>query len=177
MKERRAGILLPVFSLPSRYGIGCLDSAALRFIDFLSAAGQSDWQILPLGPTGYGDSPYQSFSSYAGNPYFVSLEGLIDEGHLTEAECDAAGLESDGGRVDYGRQYVRRLPLLRMAYERFLHLADADFERFCNDRPHVMEYALFMALKEKHGGAPWCEWERGVRFREAAALAAARKAA
>ena len=106
MKERRAGILLPVFSLPSRYGIGCLDSAALRFIDFLSAAGQSDWQILPLGPTGYGDSPYQSFSSYAGNPYFVSLEGLIDEGHLTEAECDAAGLESDGGRVDYGRQYV-----------------------------------------------------------------------
>ena len=172
---RRAGILLPVFSLPSRYGIGCFDSAAYRFIDFLCKAGQSEWQLLPLGPTGYGDSPYQPFSSYAGNPYFVSLERLVDDRLLSEEECEAAGLEGSDGRVDYGVQYTRRLPLLRSAYERFLKLDGQDFSSFCENNPQIMEYALFMALKDRHGGAPFFEWERPLRFREPEALAEARR--
>ena len=172
--QRRAGILLPVFSLPSRYGIGCLDSAAYRFVDFLAEAGQSEWQILPLGPTGYGDSPYQSFSSYAGSPYFVSLEALIGDRLLLEAECDAAGLEESGRWVDYGLQYERRMPLLRLAYERFLERDKTDFTAFCESHPHVMEYALFMALKDLHGGAPWNEWERDLRFREGTGMERAR---
>ena len=170
MHHRRAGILLPVFSLPSRYGIGCLDSAAYRFVDFLAEAEQSEWQILPLGPTGFGDSPYQSFSSYAGNPYFVSLEALLADRLLLESECDAAGLEEGGTRVDYGLQYERRIPLLKLAYERFLEGVSDGFAEFCENNPHVMEYALFMAIKDLHGGAPWNEWERGLRFREEAAL-------
>lgn len=174
--QRRAGILLPIFSLPSRYGIGCLDSAAYRFVDFLRAAGQSEWQILPLGPTGYGDSPYQSFSSYAGNPYFVSLEGLIADRLLREEECESAALEEGDGRVDYGLQYARRLPLLQMAYERFIKKEDPDFNCFCKNNPRVMEYALFMAIKDRHGGAPWNEWERGLRLRDPGALADAERA-
>ncbi len=173
--KRRAGILLPVFSLPSRYGIGCFDSAAYRFVDFLSTAGQSEWQILPLGPTGYGDSPYQSFSSYAGNPYFVSLEALVADGFLSEQECEDAELEGGDRRVDYGVQYTRRLPLLRLAFERFFTGGNDEFNSFCKNNPRVMEYAFFMALKDRHGGTPWNEWERGVRFREPSALAEARE--
>jgi 4-alpha-glucanotransferase len=171
--KRRAGILLPVFSLPSRYGIGCFDSAAYRFVDFLCDAGQSEWQILPLGPTGYGDSPYQSFSSYAGNPYFVSLEALVADGLLSGEDCENAELEGGDGRVDYGLQYARRLPLLRMAFERFSGKESPEFTSFCKNNPRVMEYALFMAIKDRHGGAPWNEWERELRFREPSALAEA----
>ena len=93
--NRSAGILLPLSSLPSKYGIGCFSKSAYEFVDWLKEAGQSYWQILPLGPTSYGDSPYQSFSTFAGNPYFISLEALIEEGVLTEEECDA---------VDFGRK-------------------------------------------------------------------------
>ncbi len=97
---RESGILMPVFSLPGKYGIGCFSDEAKRFIDFLRAAGQSYWQILPLGPTGYGDSPYQSFSTFAGNPYFISLEALVKKGLLTKEECDAADFGSDPKSVD-----------------------------------------------------------------------------
>ena len=105
---RQNGILLPVSSLPSPYGIGCFSKEAYDFIDRLKEAGQTLWQILPLGPTSYGDSPYQSFSTFAGNPYFIDLESLIDEGLLTKEECDGADFGSRADRVDYGRLYRNR---------------------------------------------------------------------
>ena len=177
MQNRRAGILLPIFSLPSRYGIGSLDLAAYRFVDFLSASGQSEWQILPLGPTGFGDSPYQSFSSYAGNPYFVSLEALISDGLLEKEECEAAELEDECERVDYARQYLRRLPLLRLAYSRAITSPrlEAELSAFCHQNPRICEYALFMAIKEERAGAPWNEWETELRFRDPEAISRAER--
>ena len=113
---RASGILLPVTSLPSKYGIGCFSESAYEFVDQLKEAGQRFWQILPLGPTSFGDSPYQSFSTFAGNPYFISLEELIREGVLTEEECGAVDFGEDPGNVDYGKMYEGRFPLLRKAY-------------------------------------------------------------
>ena len=117
---RTSGILFPVFSLPGKYGIGCFSEEAYKFVDFLKESGQTYWQILPLGPTGYGDSPYQSFSTFAGNPYLISLEELIAQGLLTEEECDAPDF-GDGSEVDYGKLYNGRWDLLRKAYERSEH--------------------------------------------------------
>ena len=117
--KRQCGILLPVSSLPSRYGIGAFSREAYRFVDRLKEAGQQYWQILPLGPTGYGDSPYQSFSAFAGNPYFIDLEQLVREKLLTRAECNRADFGQDPGDIDYGKLYENRFPLLRKAYERW----------------------------------------------------------
>lgn len=117
-KERKCGVLLPISSLPSKYGIGCFDKKAYEFVDALKAAGQSYWQILPLGPTSYGDSPYQSFSTFAGNPYFISLEELIKEGVLTKKECDSVDFGDNEASVDYAKLYEGRMILLRKAYER-----------------------------------------------------------
>ena len=117
--KRTSGILLPVFSLPSKYGIGCFSKEAYKFVDQLKDAGQSYWQILPLGPTGYGDSPYQSFSTYAGNPYFIDLETLISEGLLTEEECEAYDFGDQDDCIDYEKIYNSRFKVLKKAYERF----------------------------------------------------------
>ena len=117
-KKRKCGVLLPISSLPSKYGIGCFDKKAYEFVDALKAAGQSYWQILPLGPTSYGDSPYQSFSTFAGNPYFISLEELIKEGVLTKKECDSVDFGDNEASVDYAKLYEGRMILLRKAYER-----------------------------------------------------------
>lgn len=114
--KRACGILLPVASLPSEYGIGAFSKEAYAFVDQLAAAGQRYWQILPLGPTGYGDSPYQSFSAFAGNPYFIDLETLVAKGLLTKAECDAADLGEDPQDIDYEKQYFHRFPLLKKAF-------------------------------------------------------------
>ena len=118
MSERAAGILMPISSLPSEYGIGCFSKSAYEFVDSLKGAGQSYWQILPLGPTSYGDSPYQSFSTFAGNPYFISLDELIEEGVLTRAECEKVNWGKAKGSIDYEKIYNGRYPLLRKAYER-----------------------------------------------------------
>ena len=115
---RESGILLPVSSLPSKYGIGCFSKEAYEFIDFLKASGQKDWQILPLGPTGYGDSPYQAFSTFAGNPYYIDLEMLIQQGLLTEDECEQADFGSCEAYVDYEKMYFARFALLRKAFVR-----------------------------------------------------------
>ena len=115
-QKRKCGVLLPVSSLPSKYGIGCFDKKAYEFVDALKEAGQSYWQILPLGPTSYGDSPYQSFSTFAGNPYFISLEALIEEGVLTKKECDKVDFGTDATSVDYAKLYEGRMQLLRKAY-------------------------------------------------------------
>lgn len=164
--KRESGVLLPVFSLPSPYGIGCFSKEAYEFVDQLKAAGQSYWQILPLGPTSYGDSPYQSFSTFAGNPYFISLEELIQEGVLTQEECDQADVGEDQSSIDYAKLYQRRYPLLRKAYERSRVWENQDFSRFKEENQWwLQDYALFMAVKERFGGKAWTEWAEDIRLR------------
>ena len=165
--ERSAGILLPISSLPSKYGIGCFDKAAYAFVDFLKDAGQSYWQILPLGPTSYGDSPYQSFSTFAGNPYFISLDALCEEHLLTQKECEAAALP-DTDCIDYSGLYETRYSLLRKAYNRMEN--DNAVSEFTASQPWLEDYALFMALKDHFGGVSWDNWTEDIRLRKEEAL-------
>lgn len=166
MIKRTAGILLPITSLPSKYGIGCFSKSAYDFVDWLKEAGQSYWQILPLGPTSYGDSPYQSFSTFAGNPYFISLEALIQEGVLTEEECEAADFGKRADDIDYEKQYRNRYPLLRKAYERSNISENPDYQRFVAENAWwLSDYALFMAVKDRFEGKPWTEWAEDIRLR------------
>ncbi len=172
--QRASGILMPVFSLPSRYGIGCFSSEAYKFVDKLKKAGQSYWQILPLGPTGYGDSPYQSFSTFAGNPYFIDLKTLTEEGLLTKKECRACDFGDAPDRIDYEKLYKSRFPVLKMAYGRFKK--DRAYRDFVEENSFWLEdYALYMAIKDQNGGAGWKEWEAPLRDRNKGALAQAKK--
>ena len=169
--NRAAGILLPVASLPSRYGIGCFSKSAYDFVDWLADAGQTYWQILPLCPTSYGDSPYQSFSTYAGNPYFISLEALAEEGVLTKAECEAVDFGSNPADVDYEKVYFGRYPLLRKAYERSDVSKKPAYQRFMAENSWwLADYALFMALKDFFAGKCWYEWPEDIRLRYGYAL-------
>lgn len=164
--NRGAGILMPISSLPSKYGIGCFSKSAYDFVDLLDKGGQSYWQILPLGPTGYGDSPYQSFSAFAGNPYFISLEELIESGLLTKDECEKADLGDGNSYINYEKLYNNRFKLLRLAYERADLAEDTEFSDFCKINAHWLDdYALFMSLKEKFGGLPFSEWDESIRKR------------
>lgn len=164
--NRAAGVLLPITSLPSKYGIGCFSKSAYDFVDWLKAAGQSYWQILPLVPTSYGDSPYQSFSTYAGNPYFISLEALIEEGVLTQEECDAVDFGETEDRVDYEKIYNHRYPLLRKAYERSNITSDPGYLHFVEENAWwLSDYALFMAVKGCFDGKCWTEWAEDIRVR------------
>ena len=164
--KRTAGILLSISSLPSKYGIGCFSKSAYEFADWLKEAGQSYWQILPLGPTSYGDSPYQSFSTYAGNPYFISLEDLIEEGVLTEKECEKLETESKEGTIDYKKLYEDRYPILRKAYERSNISENPDYQQFLAENEWwLSDYALFMAVKDRFEGRPWTEWAEDIRLR------------
>jgi 4-alpha-glucanotransferase len=164
--KRTAGILLPIFSLPSAYGIGCFSKSAYDFVDWLKAAGQTYWQILPLGPTSYGDSPYQSFSTFAGNPYFISLEALIEEGVLTKEECEAADLGNEKQDIAYQKLYENRYPLLRKAYERSRVTENRAYLRFVEEnRWWLSDYALFMAVKSRFDGAAWSGWAEDIRLR------------
>lgn len=164
--QRQCGVLLPISSLPSKYGIGCFSKSAYEFVDALKEAGQSLWQILPLGPTSYGDSPYQSFSTFAGNPYFISLEELIEEGVLTKEECDSVDFGSKKECVDYAKIYRGRTVLLRKAYQRSNINENPAFHRFCEEQSGWLEdYALFMSVKDRFGGKPWSEWAEDIRLR------------
>lgn len=169
---RSSGVLLHISSLPSPYGIGTLGREAYAFVDFLHRAGQRYWQILPVGPTGYGDSPYQSFSSFAGNPYFIDPEMLRQDKLLTREELAAAdAAAADCRKVDYEKLYRLRPALLRLAYTRFLEKIPADFLDFCRrERDWLDTYALFMALKDDLGGAPFESWADGLKVRRRAAL-------
>ena len=161
---RTSGILMPIFSLPSKGGIGTLGKEAFRFVDFLKKSGQSWWQILPLNPTNYGDSPYQSFSSYAGNPYFIDPELLIQEGLLTEEEFLSFDFGKDSSIIDYGKLYKNRINLLRIAFGRFK--PEKTFYDFCRENDFWLdEYALFMALKNMHNDVSWECWEENFRTR------------
>ena len=164
---RKAGILLPITSLPSRYGIGGFTKEAYDFVDFLEKAGQSYWQILPMGHTGYGDSPYQSFSSFAGNPYFISLDDLIEDGFLTKEECDTYDYGKNERFVEYEKIYNTRLKLLNKAYKREELKNNQKYWSFVGENVKWLEeYALFMALKEYYGGKPWNEWDYEIRMGE-----------
>ena len=164
--NRASGILMAVSSLPSRYGIGCLDQEAYKFVDFLEKAGQSYWQILPLNPPNHSksfDSPYQSFSAFAGNPYYISLDALREEGVLTQEEIDEVDFGKDPGKVDYEKIYTRRFPLLRKAYERSRIAENEDYRRFIGENAWWLDdYALFMALKSFFQDAEWPDWPEDI---------------
>ena len=171
---RGSGILMHITSLPSPYGVGTLGREAYAFIDFLAAAGQTHWQILPLTPTGYGDSPYQSCSTYAGNHYLIDLDLLQQEGLLDHADYANIDWGEDPQRADFGRLYNHRLSVLRIAYSRFA--GSEEFDRFCGENsPWLSDFALFMALKERFGGKAWFQWEECLKRREADAIWQARQ--
>ena len=170
---RSSGILYPISSLPSAYGIGCFSKEAYEFVDFLYAAGQRYWQVLPFGPTGYGDSPYQSFSTFAGNPYFISLEDLIEEGLLEKSECDELYWGTEPEFVDYGAIYESRFKALRLAHGRFRETEENNkaYQEFIKKESYWLEdYCLFMALKNENEGKPWIEWEEPYRIRDKKAM-------
>lgn len=163
---RASGILLPISSLPSKYGIGCFSKEAYDFVDMLKEAGQKYWQILPLGPTSYGDSPYQSFSTFAGNPYFIDLEALIEEGLLTRKECNACDFEKQADSVDYSKLYKNRWKLLRKAYTNCDIVNNEEFHQFQEENRYwLKDYAIFMAVKERFDNICWNQWPEDIRLR------------
>jgi len=166
---RKSGILMHITSLPGPHGIGTMGKNAYKFIDFLKASGQSCWQILPLTPTGYGDSPYQSCSTFAGNPYLIDLDLLVEEGLLLPSDIeDIAWCEKDT-KVNFGTQYNHRLAVLRLAYARFQDCAA--FDTFCHENSAWLgDFALFLALKETHGGKAWNQWEAPLKYRDPDAI-------
>ena len=174
---RSSGILLHPTSLPSAYGIGELGPEAHRFADFLRDAGQRIWQVLPLGPTGYGDSPYQCFSAFAGNPLLISLDTLVERGHLDSRQLDSRPEFSDG-QVDFGAVIAWKAPLLRHAFRSFQCSLPAEreaFAAFCERHSGWLdEFALFMALKETHDNVAWMQWDADLALREPDAIQRAR---
>lgn len=169
--KRTAGILLPITSLPSRYGIGCFSKSAYDFTDWLADAGQTYWQILPLGPTSYGDSPYQSFSTFAGNPYFISLDALIAEGVLDRTECDSADFGKQENDISYDKIYKNRYMLLRSAFDRSRINENKDYRQFIRENQWwLADYSLFMAVKNHLNGISWDQWPEDIRLRKAAAI-------
>ena len=172
LDKRAAGVLLAVSSLPSPFGIGTFGEAARQWLRFLEEGGQTYWQILPLGPTGWGDSPYQSFSAFAISPYYIDLEALIEQGLLSREEAGATAWCRKAEYVDYATQYRRREPLLRLACERFKAAGSpGGFDSFRISNGHWLDdYSLFMALKKKYHGRPWLSWGKPLKLRNKTAL-------
>jgi len=171
--RRNTGILMSITSLPSNYGIGCFDQAAYDFVDFLEKSGQKYWQILPLGASSHSsfDSPYQAYSAFAGNPYMISLDALIEEGVLTREECDAVDFGSDPAHVDYEKFSANRLNLLHKAYERSNITANPEFNAFCRENFWWLDdYSLFIAVKGFFGDANWTTWPDDIRMHYGPAL-------
>lgn len=169
--KRQSGIILPVYSLPSNYGCGSLGDAAYKFIDWLSAAGQSIWQILPIGPTNYGDSPYQSACSFAGNPYFIDLDLLKKEGLLTQSEIDSFDFGTDPSSADYVKLKENRLNCLRLAFERGKN--DPGLDSFMQqEKRWIINYALYEAAKKHFDGKSWLDWpDEELKLRNPVAVA------
>ena len=171
MLKRGAGILMPISSLPAPYGIGTFGKSAYEFADSLKRARQSYWQVLPLGPTSYGDSPYQSFSAFAGNPYFIDLDTLLEEELLTKEEIDACYWLDSEEEVKYDAVYYYRFPLLKKAYERSRHGETEEYRAFCAKNSHWLDdYAFYMALKGHFGNKEWMKWEEPIRLRKPEAV-------
>ena len=170
---RKCGVLLGISSIPSKYGIGTFSKEAYEFVDFLEKAGQKLWQILPLGPTGYGDSPYQSFSTFAGNPYYIDLEALIEEGLITKEECDSYDFGDNVEYIDYEKIYLSRFKALRTAYNNSNIANNADFQKFVADNAYWLDdYALYMAVKNENDSKGWNEWDEDIKLRKPEAVAA-----
>ena len=170
---RSSGILMHITSLPGPYGVGSMGKQAFAFVDFLKEAGQKLWQILPLSPTGFGDSPYQSCSAYAGNHYLIDLDFLVEEGLLQTEELTCIRWCRKEEKADFGIQYKHRLKVLRLAYSRFA--GSEAFDAFCEDSAAWLpDFALFMALKERNGGKPWYEWSEELKHRREDAMAQVR---
>ena len=179
--KRCSGILMPISSLPGGYGIGSLGKPARDFVDFLAGAGQTIWQILPVGPTGFADSPYQSCSAFAGNPYFIDLDLLAADGLLTPKDYANINWGSDAAKADYSTLYEKRFAVLRKAYANFLKKRPVpgfetpypdDWYRFqFLSSDWLPDYCLYMAIKEANGMVDWQQWPRALRVREPEALA------
>lgn len=169
--SRGAGLLLPVSSLPSPYGIGTFGKAGYEFVDLLVNAGQKYWQVLPLGPTSYGDSPYQSFSAFAGNPYFIDFDILIDEGLLEKSDIAKFFWGAEEDKVDYEAIYNSRFQVLKKALLKSNHLEDKSYIKFCKENAYwIDDYSLYMAVKNHFNNAEWLQWDEDIRFREPKAV-------
>jgi len=178
MKKRQSGVLMHISSLPGKYGIGSFGQSAYDFVDFLVRTKQRYWQILPLGTTSYGDSPYQSFSAFAGNTYFIDFDILIEEGLLDEADVKGADFGDDPRKVDYAKIFDARRPIMEKAVARFLKAEDlSDYESFVEQNAAWLEvFAEYMAIKEHFDNLAWTEWpDEAIRRREAASLASYRE--
>ena len=174
--ERGAGILLPISSLPSPYGIGTMGKDAYEFVDMLKRAGQKYWQVLPIGPTSFGDSPYQSFSAFAGNPYFIDLDTLIEEGLLKKEEVESYKWADSDDEIDYARIYRQRFEVLRKAFGRSEHKDSRGYADFIKENEQwIDDYALYMAIKADHNNREWLAWEPAIKKRKPEAMAAYRE--
>lgn len=170
---RASGILMPIASLPSPYGIGSFSKSAYDFIDQLKVAGQRFWQILPIGPTGYGDSPYQSFSTFAGNPYFIDLDALVEEGLLTSDECEEYDYGDNPRYIDYEKIYLSRFKILRKAFNRSNLSSNKNYINFKSDNKSWLEdYSLYMAIKDYNKGLSWITWDEEIKSRSSKAIEA-----
>ena len=164
---RASGILMHLSSVPSPYGIGTMGQSARNFIDFLKKAGQKFWQILPVCPTSFGDSPYQSFSTFAGNPYFIDLDELQKEGLLDAADYANINWGNDPSKVDYAAIYNNRFEVLNKAFRKFAENVPSDYMKFCDEQKFWLEeYAVFMTMKENNEGAAWTQWKTGLKKRD-----------
>ncbi|MDD2286257.1 MAG: 4-alpha-glucanotransferase [Paludibacter sp.] len=169
--ERASGILLPIFSLPSNYGIGTFGKEAYHFVDDLKISKQKYWQILPLCPTGFGDSPYQSFSTFAGNPYFIDLDMFIREGLITKEECERVDFGNHSSQIDYEKLRLGRYPLLKKAFSNSKHRNQKDYIEFTKKNASWLEnYCLYMAIKSRFNDVSWLEWDDDIKFRRPGAI-------
>lgn len=167
---RGAGILLAITSLPSSYGIGTLGDAAFQFIDLLVDLKQRYWQVLPIGPTSFGDSPYQSYSAFAGNPYLIDLDDLVQEKLLSVEEIRSFHWGNDEADIDYAMIYENRFKVLKMAFARF-DIENEVFVTFCEENARwLSDYALYTALKKHFGDEEWQKWDEPLRSRDPEAL-------
>ena len=174
INTRSSGILMHITSLPAPYGIGTMGKAAYSFVDFLKNAGQRYWQILPLSPTGYGDSPYQSCSAFAGNHYLIDLDILVEEGLLKKEELLSITWFEKETKADFGKLYRNRLSVLKKAFSRFEETEE--YRVFCRENGSWLpDYCLFMALKDRNGGKPWLQWDESLKHRVPDAIWDARK--
>lgn len=168
---RGAGVLLPVSSLPSSYGIGTFGKAAYEFVDSLAEAKQTYWQVLPIGPTSYGDSPYQSFSAFAGNPYFIDLDILVEEGLLEKEDVEGIDWGKEAAVVDYEKIYHNRFDVLKKAYENSNHKKTKKYKEFKKEHEYwLADYSFYMAVKNSFDNLSWAEWDEDIRFREPEAV-------
>ena len=167
LDKRASGVLMHISSLPGEFGIGTLGKNAYQFVDFLKKSSQTYWQILPVGPTSYGDSPYQSFSTFAGNPYFIDLEILVQQGYLSNADLESINWGNDDTSVDYANLYVNRHIVFKKVQKMFQKNIPVDFNAFCDGNAFWLEdYSLFMAIKDAHNGVSFDKWEDSLRRRE-----------